>query len=203
MSLHAASQCSPLLTHSYTVAFSWKHNENSSGLQLLQVITLHDLYCAAKHKFQFKFWGKFFNNNLLTNLKRWIILPWNCSVSGKQLSKHHYPLSALHPHHTLTGAKWASCNAADMSRHVTLILIHTGQGSMYDANGHIWETACCFPWCAIVCINELIHLFLKHFQEHLYKTISKNTAQFGSGISLEMWVLYTKTVVEGIFRFFT
>ncbi len=98
--------------------------------------------------------------------------------------------------------KWASCNAADMSRHV--ILIHTGQGSKYDAKGHVWEIASCFPWCAIVCINKLIHNFSKYFQEHLFKTVSKNTAQFGSGVSLEtMWVLHIDTVVEDVLRFFT
>lgn len=83
MYLHGLSVLYLKLTHSHTVAFSRKHNEDSSGLQLLQVITLHDLYSKAKYKFQFKFWWIFFN--LFTNPKRLIILPWNSSVSGQTI----------------------------------------------------------------------------------------------------------------------
>lgn len=152
-----STQCLSVVSLAHTLAaFSRKHSENSSGFQLLQVITLHDLYRKAKHKFQFKFWGNFFQPQTPQKSEEMN----HITLKLLSVRANNYPgitiYFALHPHLTHTGAEWASFHAADMSRHVTLILIHTEQRSMHDADSHIWKTASCFPWYAIALMNLFI-----------------------------------------------
>ncbi len=83
-------------SHTHTVAFSRKHNEDSSELQLLQLVKLPDLYRRAKHRFQFKFRGNFSitTSTWIGRDESYYLETVQCR--GKQLSKHHYPHSAIH-----------------------------------------------------------------------------------------------------------
>ena len=130
------TQCSLLFTHSFSVAFSRKHNENSSGLQLPQVTTLDDLLQWSKTQVPIQVPGELFQPqppHKSEEINHITLKLFSVRYTIIQASLPTF-CSALHPHHTPTEADWASCHAADMSRHATLILTHTGQGSMCDAN---------------------------------------------------------------------